>query len=167
MKIGGVEVSKCEVLLVLPRPNGDDIPFVVKPADIEEEFEKKSPAPIPPRVTGKGGKSFSNTKDEDYLQAMEIRKVRRFALLAIRSLEPSDIEWEEVDYDKPGTWEKWTDELLAAGMSDREVQRVIGAVMEANSLDNAKIDAARAAFLQGPEEPQEASSGQTPDPPTS
>jgi hypothetical protein len=105
-------------------------------------------------------------QDENYLQALEIRRTRRFALLAIRSLEPSEIEWEEVDYDKPATWEKWTDELLDAGLSDREVQRVIGAVMEANSLDNAKIDAARSAFLQRPEEPQEASSGPTPDPQT-
>jgi hypothetical protein len=69
--------------------------------------------------------------------------------MCLRSLEPSNIEWETVDIDDPGTWLNWDVELKAAGISDVEGQRIINLVMAANSLDEKKVEEARQAFLLG------------------
>ena len=85
----------------------------------------------------------------DYKRAVTVRNELRFAFMIIRSLEPSNIEWGEVDLEKPSTWTKWDDELKKAGLSETDVNRVVGAVMIANSLDEDKIKEAREAFLRG------------------
>ena len=79
--------------------------------------------------------------------------------MAIKSLEPTEIEWQRVDIDKPETWLLWTEELKDAGLSEVEVQRVIILVMQANSLDENKLRKAREAFLHGLEVEKEKSSG--------
>jgi hypothetical protein len=147
MKISGIEVTKNEALLVLPRDNGD-IPIRATAVAINEEWEKKCPEPVAPMLQTKDGNN-PDFSDETYKESMERRGKLRFALMIIRSLEPSNIEWEEVDVDKPATWLKWDEELMAAGLSEVECNRILGLVMEANSLDEAKIKEARAAFLLG------------------
>ena len=147
MKVGGVQITKCEEVLVLPRPSGDLV-FKAVAVDIADEFISKCSLPVAPMVITKNGKEFDYS-DSNYKQAMAIRDARRFALLAIRSLEPSNIEWEAVDYDKPGTWEKWSDELKEAGLSEVELNRIVATIMAANSLDEEKIAKARADFLRG------------------
>lgn len=151
MKIGGVPVTKCEGLLVLPRPDGDLV-FRAQAVSINEELDKKVPPPIPPTLVKKG-KSVPDTNDADYLRLVKLRDEQRFALMVLRSLEPSDIEWDTVDIDKPSTWINWQEDLKddGNGLSDVEINRVVGVVMEANSLDEEKIDAARKAFLLGQE----------------
>jgi hypothetical protein len=148
MKIGGVQVSKCEELLVLPRGNGDDIPFRAKAVAINEEFDSLVPMPVAPMIQTKEGKS-RDYSDAEYKKAVARRSEQRFAFLCIKSLEPSEIEWETVDLEKPATWVKWSDELMAAGISETECNRIVGIVMIANSLDEDKIEEARKAFLRG------------------
>jgi len=148
MNIGGIQVTNCEELLVLPRANGKDIPIRAKAVSIHEDFEKMVPMPTPPLIQKKGG-NVSDLEDKDFKKAMKRRSDQRFAYLCIRSLEPSNIEWEVVDVENPATWLKWTDELLAAGLSENECNRIVGAVLAANSLDEEKIEEARKAFLLG------------------
>lgn len=149
MKVGGVEVTKCEALIVFPRGGeGKDIPFRAKAVAVNEEFNKMVPLPIPPKIQTKDGTS-SDFADPNYKKAIEHREEQRFAYMCIRSLEPSKIEWEKVSLDQPNTWTKWGEELIEAGLSEVEVNRLIGIVMEANSLDESKIEAARKAFLRG------------------
>jgi len=147
MKIGGVQVTSSDALLVLPR-SGEDIPIRAKAVSITEEFDEKCPEPIVPVLQTKNGKE-PDYADKDYKEAMERRGKLRFALMCVRSLEPSNIEWDEVDVDKPSTWLKWPDELQAAGISEVECTRILGLVLEANSLDENKIKEARATFLLG------------------
>ena len=147
MKIGGIEVTKCEELLVIPREGGD-IPFRAKAVEINNEFDNLVPSPVAPMIMAKSGKRPDIT-DPDYKRAVTVRNELRFAFMIIRSLEPSNIEWGEVDLEKPSTWTKWDDELKKAGLSETEVNRVVGAVMIANSLDEDKIKEAREAFLRG------------------
>lgn len=147
MKIGGVQVTKCEELLVLPREGGN-IPFRAKAVSINEEFNKKCPVPVAPTIQKKGI-SEPDYSDKNYVQACDIRSERRFALMCIRSLEPSEIEWEVVDINKPGTWTKWQEELTEAGISEVECNRIVNLVMSANSLDESKIEEARRSFLLG------------------
>jgi len=148
MKIGGVEVQTSEEILVLPRSLGEDIIIRAKPVKINEEFEKRIPEPTPPNVRTKNG-SKPDYSDENYKKALKIRNEQRLNFLIIKSLEPSEIEWEEVNIDTPGTWSKWSKELIEAGISEIELNRITDAVMSANSLDEEKIEEARKSFLHG------------------
>ena len=151
MKVNGVQITKCEEVVVLPRGGeGKDIPFRAKAVSINRDFNRLCPVPVAPMIQTKDG-NRPDTRDESYVAALSVRDNQRFAYLCLRSLEPSNIEWETVDMEKPGTWLKWSDELLEAGLSEVELNRVINAVMAANSLDEEKVDAARKAFLLGPE----------------
>jgi hypothetical protein len=152
MKIGGVQVTTCEELIVLYRGGpGKDIPIRARAVAINDVFNKLVPVPVPPMVLKKGGVKESDLADKDYKAALSHRDNLRFAYLILRSLEPSNIEWEIIDMEKPSTWLKWSDELLESGLSDKEVQRVVDAVMVAGSLSEAKLEEARAAFLRGQE----------------
>lgn len=150
MKVGGVEITKCEELLVIPRSNGADIPFRAKAVSINKDFNRLCPPPIPPMLQTKDGPR-QDFADKDYQAQIAHRDNLRFAYLCLRSLEPSNIEWDEVDLEKPNTWLKWSDELTEAGLSEVEFNRVIQICMAANSLDEAKVEAARKAFQLGPE----------------
>jgi hypothetical protein len=148
MKIGGITVAPCEELLVLPRTDGDDIPIRAIAVAIDDEFDKLAPEPIAPMIQAKGGNQ-ADLKDKNYLAAVVRRGEQRFAFLLIKSLEPSNIEWEKVKLDEPRTWPKWQEELWEAGLSSVETGRIITLVMAANSLDDAKIEEARKSFLLG------------------
>jgi hypothetical protein len=147
MRISGVEVTTSEALLVLPRDKGD-IPIKAVAVSIAEEFDEKCPMPVAPMLQTKDGNK-PDLKDKDYKAALSRRSDMRWALMIIRSLEPSNIEWNEVNVDAPSTWLKWDDEMQAGGLSEVETNRIVGLVMQANSLDEAKIKAARANFLLG------------------
>ena len=148
MRVAGIEITTCEELLVLPRPDGNPIPFRAKAVAIKDEFDRLMPEPVAPMLQKKGGK-VSDLQDKDYLAAVSKRDDARFALMCLRSLEPSKIEWEQVKIKEPATWTLWTDELKEAGLSEVEVNRVIGLVMAANALDEEKISEARKSFLLG------------------
>lgn len=148
MKIGGVQVSSCEELLVLPRSDSEDIVIRAKAVKINEDFDKLVPMPTAPNLRTKEG-SKPDLNDKEYKKAVAQRDKKRFAMLVIRSLEPSEIEWEEVSLESPSTWLKWDEELMKAGLSEMEVNRIIGTVMAANSLDENKIEEARKNFLRG------------------
>lgn len=149
MRIGGVVVTKCEELIVLPRGGpGKDIPIKAKAVSIAEEFDRLVPLPIPPMLQTKDG-NRPDYADKEYKKACKRRDEQRFAFMFLKSLEPSKIEWETVDMEKPNTWLGWEQELKDSGISEMEVNRIINAVMAANSLDEAKIKEAREAFLRG------------------
>lgn len=148
MKIGGVEVTKCEEILVLPRGDGNDIPIRAQAVAINKEFDEKVPLPTAPLLQTKDGQK-RDYKDKEYRKALNLRSDMRFAYMCLRSLEPSNIEWQTVDLDRPSTWMKWQDELQEAGISEVEINRIIGAIMAANALDEEKIKAAREVFLRG------------------
>lgn len=150
MKVGGVTITSCEELLVLPRGGkGKDIPFRAKAVSINEEFDKLVPPPVPPMVLVKGGKKLPDLSDTTYKMNCKLRDSKRFAFMVLKSIESSNIEWENIDMEKPNTWTKWDDELIESGLSEIEVSRIVNMVMAANSLDEDKINEARKSFLLG------------------
>lgn len=161
MKIGGVDVGgPCEEVLVLPRLKGD---VVIRTHAVMsmDEFDKLCPEPKPKKVLKAGGWQES-TDDPTYKALMEEYGNRRWNYIALKSLEPSQIEWKHVDLGDPRTWEKWTEELAEAGFSSVEINRITVCVMQANALDEAKLEKARDAFLRGSgEEPENTSGPQT------
>ena len=89
--------------------------------------------------------------------------------MIVKSLEPSNVEWDTVNVADPRTWKNWSTDLRGGGLSDIECQRVMNLVLEANCLDEAKLKKAREVFLAGeaakaassglPTEPQNTPSG--------
>lgn len=147
MKIGGKELTRNEEILVLPRVDGD-IVIRAKSVAVREDFDVLVLKPVAPKLHTKKGFS-DDLKDTDYLTQVNNRDKMYFAYLVLRSLEPSEIEWEKVDMDAPNTWLGWEKELMEGGMSEVEIQRVTMCVMAANSLDEDKIREARELFLRG------------------
>ena len=148
MKVGNVEISRCEQVLVLPRLGSEDIVFRAVAVSSMTEFEAICPEPKAPGVRTKDGFK-PDTEDESYQQLVSLHGDKRLAFIMIKSLEPSDIEWDEVKIEDPSTWTKWQEELLNAGLSVIEANRVVACVMEANALDEDKLKEARDSFLLG------------------
>lgn len=150
MRIGGVEIKgPAEEILVLPRLEGDDIVIRAQAVMDMDTFDALCPLPKPPGVRTKDGWK-PNEKDETYQERVTQHGERRFAYMVVKSLEPSEIEWETVDINDPSTWIGWQDELKEAGISSTETNRIVVCVMQANALDEAKLKEAREVFLQGP-----------------
>jgi hypothetical protein len=167
MKIGGIDpkTMPTEVILVLPRGESE-IVFRARGVPDYEEFNKLCPEPTAPKVhTAKDGWQ-DNVKDPGYRDMMKTYGLKRFAWLVINSLEPSDLEWETVIPDNPSTWLGWEDEMRDSGFSQVECNRVQTLVMEANCLDEEKLDRARENFLRGQQPVPEEYSGQSIEPET-
>lgn len=149
MKIGGVKIDgPCEEILVLPRVTSDDLVFRARSVPDLDEFETRCPMPVCQKVLGKGGWK-ENLDDPTYKQALIDRGTLQHSYMVLRSLEPSDIEWDTVDMGNPSTWTNWNDDLTNAGLSVVEVNRVILCVSTANSLNEGMLEEARENFLLG------------------
>ncbi len=156
MRIGGVEVKgPAEEVVVIHRLDGENLVIRAKAVMDMDAFDAICPEPKPPGIRTKDGWG-ANLKDKSYQQRQEKHGELRFAYMVLQSLVPSEIEWENVDLDKPETWENWQTELKAAGISQTELNRITVCVMQANALDEAKLKEAREVFLRGPvQEPEE------------
>lgn len=149
MKIGGVEIKgPAEQILVLPRLEGDDIVIRARAVMDMDTFDVLCPEPKPPGIRTKEGWK-RNDKDKGFQQRQQEHNELRFAYMILQSLVPSEIEWENVDLDKPETWDNWQEELRGVGISQTELNRIAICVMQANALDEDKLKEAREVFLLG------------------
>ena len=150
MKIGGVDPKTMPMEEVLVLPRGDQrIVFRAHGLEDMESFRKLCPEPTPPGKLTKDG-FVPDTEDKGYQSVLAEYQKRRLAYIAVQSLVPSDIEWDTVDLDNPATWANWEADLKAGGLAQVEINRVLGLVLEANCLDEAKLKKAREVFLQTP-----------------
>ena len=149
MKIGGKDpLTLCnEVLLVLPRGE-DQIVFRARGLKDMDEFDALCPKPKPPGKFTKDG-WVPNETDPTYQQIVTEWGKRRLGYLVVKSLKPSDIEWDTVKLEDPRTWTCWSDDLKNAGLTEVETGRVVALVLEANALDDEKLAKARSVFLAG------------------
>jgi hypothetical protein len=149
MKIAGVDPKTLsnEVVLVLPRAE-NNIVFRARGLRDTSEFEAKCPPPKPPGKLTKDG-WVANDTDPTYQQVQTEYAKKRLGFIVVRSLEPSEIEWDTVNLDDPRTWANWEKDLKNGGLSQIEANRVLALVMEANALDEAKLQKARESFLAG------------------
>lgn len=149
MKIGGIDprLLPNEEMLVLPRGE-QNLVFRARGLPDMDEFEKLCPEPKAPGKLTKNGWEL-NPEDKNYIADMAEYGKRRMAFIVLKSLEPSEIEWETVDLARPGTWSNWDKDLRSAGLSQVEINRVFSLVLEANCLDEAKLEKARKVFQLG------------------
>jgi hypothetical protein len=158
MKIGGIDPTTLpsEVFLVLPR--GDqEIVFRAQPVKDMDAFEALCPRPTPPgKMTREGWVPLDN--DPTYQTVLAAWANQRLGYMVLKSLEPSQVEWDTLNEGDPSTWRNWSKDLLAGGLSDMECHRVMNLVLEANCLDEVKLKKAREVFLAG-QAPKAESSG--------
>ena len=150
MKIKGREIKgKNRKTLVLPREDGDDIIFVAEAVTDLAAINDILTIPEPPVVQRAGGVIDKNVKDPGYIQQVIEYNAKRMVWVILHSLAPSEIEWEIVDIEDPKTYLKFEEELREAGFSPIEVSKIQDIVLEANALDDEKLEAARQVFLRG------------------
>lgn len=147
MKIGGIDPKTlpCEEVLVLPR---GDQQIVLRACGLDtfDDFNRRCPEPVAPRKLTKDGPA-DDTDDKGYQADLDAYQKRRLAYVVVASLQ--QIEWDTVKLDEPATWQNWEKDLRAAGLKQVECNRVLALVMEANSLDEKKLQAARDSFFHG------------------
>ncbi len=150
MKVNGREISgPNRVTLVLPREDAEDIVIIAQAIIDMDAFDKFVDEPKPPSAMVKGGNVEYNYKDNGYIEQLAQYNLKKMAWIVLVSLEPSNIEWENVDMENPGSWLGYQKEMKDAGFSDIEFNRVCNLCMEANALDEGKLEAARQVFLRG------------------
>jgi hypothetical protein len=165
MKIGGIDpttLSNIEIL-VLPRGN-DQIVFKATGLSSYDEFDALCPEPKAPGVHKPNGDFVPNPEDPSYRDMVNTWSRKRMAYMAIKSLEPSSIEWDTVKIDNPSTWLKWQDDLKSAGFTQVECNRIMGLVLDANCLNEDRLEKAREVFLLGQGVEQGTSSGPNTEP---
>lgn len=146
MKVGDVEITSCDEVLVLPRV-GKDLVFKACAVDMDN-FYKICPDPTAPNIRTRSG--FGPDLDDDtYIEQVKHHNELRFAYLSVHALVPSGITWDVIDLEKPSTWLGWDKELREAGLSEVEMNRVMQCILSANSLDEVKLEKAREDFLRG------------------
>jgi hypothetical protein len=151
MKIGGIDPKTLpnEEVFVLPR--GDkQIVFRAQGLPDLDEFHAMVPEPQAPVVQTPDGIK-NNIEDPEFVSRLTEYNKRRLAYIVVHSLKPSAIEWETVKMESPGLWANWENDLKANGITQIECNLVLRLVMEANSLDDAKLKKARETFLRGPQ----------------
>lgn len=166
MKMHGEKVEGINLeTIAIPRANGKDVILQAGPILDFDEFDKICPEPKPPFKVLKGGVKEFNLKDKTYLDSVKNYAEKKTAWIILKSLQyTSWLEWETVDFGNHRTWLNYKKELRDAGFSAFEVDKITNGVFTANGLNELRVQEARDAFLRGPEETVEPSSGQSTEP---
>jgi len=150
MKIDGKKIMGAnESILVIPRFQGEDIIFKLRAIVDNTDFEKMCPTPQAPKRLMAGGQEIINVKDKGYLDQVVKHSELRLSWLVLKTLEPTNLEWENVKLDIPTTWSNFKEEMTEAGFNSIEIQRLINECFAVNALNEAKIEEARESFLRG------------------
>lgn len=138
-----------EEIVIIPRGNADDFVFTCRAVMGYEIFDNLVEEPKPPQIIHKGDPVAKPLlSDPDYLRAIREHDKKRLSWLIITSLAATEnLVFETVDKDDPSTWNNYYDEFIDAGFTSTEIGRITRGIMIANSLDQKKIDEARAHFL--------------------
>ncbi|MCK5019882.1 MAG: hypothetical protein KAS32_22695 [Candidatus Peribacteraceae bacterium] len=164
MKIKGKKLEGPNIIpIIIPRATREeDIIFMAKAVLNYDVFDKMVDLPKPPTMMHAGETKHSPLlSDPEYLERLKKYNRIRLAWMVITSLEATEeLEWETMNKDNPETWLCYEDELEQSGLSDIERGRILRGCMEANSLDQTKIDEAKMHFLAMRREEAEAQNSQ-------
>lgn len=120
-----------------------------------DEFHKIVPSPKPPEKIIKGGARVPDFESRFYKGELNDYGRHKQNWMFLKSLAAStEITWETIDWTDPTTWGNYEKELEEAGFSEFERQMIFALVMEANGLDQRKLEEARESFLTALANPQ-------------
>lgn len=148
--VGGIAATKPgPTPLVFARPPGEPLVFLVQPVWSWDEFDQLCPEPDAKPFTAlvRGEGWVTDYDHPQYRDLLAQHRVRRWEYTLLKSLEPSNIEWDKVRLDDPKTWRHFEEEIAEA-LTCSEIGRVVAAVQEANNLDRVKIAQATERFFQ-------------------
>lgn len=150
MKIGSFAPTGPYVVeAVIPRGN-NSLVFKCQAVLDYADFDRLVPLPQPPMITYSDGNSRLDYEDAKYKEKSALWSKYRLGFIVTRSLSATEgLVWEYVDLGNPETWPKFEDEFRGLFMTDTEIRYIVKCVMEANSLDEDKLDEARKSFLAG------------------
>jgi hypothetical protein len=138
------------VTLVFPRGNDEALVFRLAAVLDYKEFEAVCPQPKPPEKILRGGARQPDFSSPDFIRDMDTWAGRKTKWMLLKSLQATpELQWEKIDMADPGSWDKLEEELKESGFSEAEQVRLLNAAMEANSLDERKLEEAREGFFSG------------------
>lgn len=149
MKLNGETLSGPNVeFLVLPRGNGKDIVFKFQAILDTKRFSELVKIPKPGQKMLPGRKMVDDTEDPGFQAQVSDYATLRFHYMVLESIKATEgLTWETVIMDDPSTWGNWETEMKASGFNKQEIQMIQITASAANSLDQGKLDEARARFL--------------------
>lgn len=164
MKLHGktIEAPTPEIV-VIPRQSGDLV-FTCQAVLDYTDHDRLNPEPQPGKSFQRDKKTsvVSEVKEDmnapEFQKRLEAYSTRKMAWMMLTSLSATEgLEWENVDPEKPDTWENYLSELKAANLSIVEINRIQEKVFLACAMDDGKLDEAHAAFMsaQAGEAPSE------------
>lgn len=148
MKINGKTLNGPKsYTLVMPIGEDDYVVFKFRPLTSKDKFEDIMPRPKPPQGTKPGGEVFLNTQDPKYKAAIEDWADKKINWEFLQSISATDgLEWETVKMDDPNTWNNWKNEL-EDNLGITQYNRVFGGFIDANTLNEDRIEECRQRFL--------------------
>lgn len=113
-----------------------------------KEFQELCSVPEPPIKILPGGIRENNTSDPAFKAKLNEYAQKKTDYTVVKSLQASDdIEWDNVDIEKPETWKNWRTELEEASFTEVEVLRILQLCTRVNALDDDLLQQARESFL--------------------
>jgi hypothetical protein len=148
MKVNGVTARKREPeVLVFERPATGDIVFLYRQVDKDdlEELEILCPRPTAPGQFTRAG-FVANEDEPGFRKSLRTWRSQRNAFVYIRSLEPSNIEWDTVNPEDCTTWLNFENDMRTI-LTPFELGQLVGKLDGMNSLSEERLEAARQAFF--------------------
>lgn len=141
-----IEPPKPE-LIVIPRASGDIILYA-SPIMSFEEFKAGVPQPKPPTITKRGEQPQDDFDDTDYKKAMKDFADVKFSWTLFKSLTlgTPDLVFDTIKSDDANTWNNFESEMLKT-FTQGELNQIVTKVMEANGLNQSRMQEARDRFL--------------------
>ena len=149
MRINGKTIPEMPPV-VIPIVRGDEVTFMKAQAVDMNDFDKRFPVPTPPMVQRPGQEPISDPTSPQFLKKVTEYSRQRIDYMLVKSFEATEgLTWETIDDNDPSTFSNFEKELQDAGLLFAEIIRIRNAVLEANALDDEKVEAARKSFLAG------------------
>lgn len=148
MKLGGRKLTNNNLeLVVIPRNQDGDLVFKFKPVLSFDDFDKLVKLPEVPIITDAQGTRALNDDPIYRKQVGEYIAVKT-AWMFLTSISATEgLEWENVDIGNPKTWQGYSDELQASGITEIEAAMLNRGFEKVNSLNESHLDEARSRFL--------------------
>jgi len=158
LKVGGVDNDRSASITepyiiqrgLLPDGKPRLLAFIGQPVWSLDDFHKRCPRPEIPAscVRYKGnGKKEANPDAQEFKDLLAEYDRKNWGYMILKTLEPSNLEFEKISLDDPKTW-GGVEEALREELGYYEFARVMQLIDEANNIDAAKLEENRLTFFR-------------------